>query len=224
MTQCEGTTQRGHRCKHDALPGERACKIHMGKIDRKPTKRTTRPAHRPSRLEDEEFVKTLIGLLAIGVSVEAATAEVNTTPTSFYRWIEKGEDAEALLSEGYELTADEARYREFREQAIRARKRLEIDVTRRLSRIVRDANSEVDVRELIDVLQRISRERWGRQDSVNVHHSGSVDVNVVQRYGETIGEILKGIANDLALSDEQRERWPDIVARNLRRFEQREPA
>lgn len=224
MSQCEGTTQEGKRCKRTALPNERGCKAHIGKIDRKRKPREAKPIGRPSKIEDEDVRKLIYGLFAAGASVDDVCAEVGITPTTFYRWIEKGEDAEALLAEGYDLDTDEERYRDFREQSIRARRRLKVDTVRRLSKMIRDEEADLDVRQMIDVLQRLDREQWGRSETLNVNHAGSVDVNVVKRYGETLGEILKGIANDLNMTDEQKERWPMIVERNLRRFEAKEPA
>lgn len=166
-----------------------------------------------------EVRDVLIALLATGVSVEAACGEVGISDATFYRWMQKGEDAEALWAEGYDLGDAEEAYRSFRRDALRAGRRLEIDAVRAL----RKKLPEADTRELLDILQRVNRRSWSKHEKVDVHHSGTVTVNVVQRYGETVAELLRAVLADLGLSPEQRDRAPGIVREHLQRLTQKEP-
>lgn len=172
---------------------------------------------RPSVLPEVKDV--LLALLATGVSIEASCGEVGISDATFYRWMQKGEEAEALYAEGYDLNDGEAAYREFRREALRATRRLEIDAVRAL----RKKLPEADTRELLDILARVNRRTWSKSDRVDVHHSGSITVDVIKRYGETVAELLRAVLADLGLSQEQRDRAPDIVREHMQRLTAKEP-
>lgn len=210
---CAATTDKGKPCKMRATKGE-YCRRHA------PKPRGITNAGRKTKLADQQLRDRLLKMLAGGVDLIGACAEVNVDPNSFYRWIEKGEDAETLQTEGYELTETEELYREFREQATRARRRF----VNRVEIALADKIPDADVRELIDILQRVNRERWGRQDVVSVNHSGTVSLDVIQRYGETIAELLRGVLTDLCLTEEQEALAPAIVRTWMGRLSAGEPA
>lgn len=163
----------------------------------------------------------IVALLATGVSRAATCNEVGVGESTLRLWEDNGRTAAGLEAEGYDLTDGEHIYLRFLRDSTRARARLEIRVTRRLSALVDDPDT--DVRDLIDILQRISRERWARQDTLSVEHGGTVTVDLAGRFAPTIAAVLRDVLGSLNLSDEQRERAPDVVKLALERHSSSNP-
>jgi hypothetical protein len=84
----------------------------------------TRTGGRPTALTPR-VQETLVGYLADGLSVSAACALTGINDATFYRWMQRGEDARTTLDDTGSLPDEEDRFREFREAALEARARAE---------------------------------------------------------------------------------------------------
>lgn len=161
-----------------------------------------------------------IELVEKGVSLKVACAEVGVHFQTLMNWRHRGEDAKALVAAGHEVAERELSYLDFVDRLAAARCKLQSDLEQRLAELV----PEMNAREMLEVLSRVDREVWGKNDTLHLQHGGGLQFSVVQRYGDAIAELLRGVLNDLALTEEQRARAPEIVDRHLARLEGEQPA
>jgi hypothetical protein len=79
---------------------------------------------RPTALTDT-VEETLLGLFMRGMSIDASCALAGITATTFYRWMQRGEDARETLDATGTLDEKEERFRDFRESVLDARAQAE---------------------------------------------------------------------------------------------------
>jgi len=169
---------------------------------------------RPSALPEVE--DKLLQLISAGVGLKRACGAVGIGYSTLRLWRSRGEDAAALEAEGYELEESEVAYLRFLRRFTRAREalltRVEVQISRRVD------HADTSVRDLLEVACRLDPGRWSRNENVRVSHE-SVDSDPVHhRHGKQIAVLLRGIAQDLNLTEEQREQWQGIVETNLRQL------
>lgn len=128
---------------------------------------------RPDRL-DETRAEEILRYLRAGNYIETACALAGIHPSTYYRWIERGNDPKAP-----------AKFREFREAATRARAEAE---ARNVAIVQRAAGT--DWRAATWYLERSFPTRYGRRD--RIEHSGPE--------GGPIS--LQGLAQMLGVDDE----------------------
>lgn len=185
----------------------------MGRVSRIHSKIEVKD--RKGKVKIRPLVDVLIELIESGVSQHGACTQVGLNHQTFHNWIHRGRDSIALFEEHGDTLPKKVReqeqpYVDFVERFERARFSLQNRVELRLHSLV-DA---MDVREAVLVLERLNRDRWARQDTVTVTHNGEVRID---DYGRTIALLLNGVLGELGLTDEQRERVPEIVRRQLRK-------
>lgn len=90
----------------------------------KGSKTVARPIGRPTALTDT-VEETLLGLFMQGMPIDSACALAGITGTTFYRWMQRGEDARETLDQTGTLPEKEERFRDFREAVLDARAQAE---------------------------------------------------------------------------------------------------
>lgn len=90
----------------------------------KGSKVVTRPMGRPTALTDR-VEETILGNLMQGNSIETSCNLAGVTATTFYRWMQRGEDARETLDTTGVLDEKEDRFRDFRESVLDARAQAE---------------------------------------------------------------------------------------------------
>lgn len=90
----------------------------------KGSKEVVRPLGRPTSLTDR-VEETLLGLFMEGLPVDTACALAGINPATFYRWMQRGEDARETLDATGSLPPEEERFRDFRESVLDARAQAE---------------------------------------------------------------------------------------------------
>ncbi|MFG2004831.1 hypothetical protein ACGFNU_37355 [Spirillospora sp. NPDC048911] len=84
------------------------------------TSDTTARIGRPLRLLNDDVRDQLLEAISHGATIESAVAAASISTTTYYRWMERGQDALDTLQETGELDPAEEPFREFREAATRA--------------------------------------------------------------------------------------------------------
>lgn len=90
----------------------------------KGSKEVVRPLGRPTALTDR-VEETILGLFMEGCPVDTACALAGINPATFYRWMQRGEDARETLDATGSLPPEEERFRDFRESVLDARAQAE---------------------------------------------------------------------------------------------------
>lgn len=81
---------------------------------------TTRAPHRPLKLLEDDVREKLLDSLRRGTTIVSAAAIAGISETTYYRWLERGREAEETLAETGELDPYETPFRKFREAVTRA--------------------------------------------------------------------------------------------------------
>lgn len=88
------------------------------------SKEVVRPIGRPTALTDT-VEETILGYLIEGMPVESTCALAGIHVATFYRWMQRGEDARETLDATGSLPPEEERFRDFREAVLDARAQAE---------------------------------------------------------------------------------------------------
>lgn len=88
------------------------------------SKDVVRPLGRPTALTDR-VEETLLGLFMEGMSIDSACGLAGISAPTFYRWMQRGEDARETLDATGSLPEIEERFRDFREAVLDARAQAE---------------------------------------------------------------------------------------------------
>lgn len=140
----------------------------------------------------------LLAFIRRGRMPATARARVGLEAETVRRWIDKGEDAERLLRRGAPLSDGEEKYRQFLWDYRRACRTLQGKLEERLA----DLADTMEASEILKVLERLDREVWGRHDTITVQ-DGSTDDDVIRRWAETLGYVIRRVLDAAHLSDEQ---------------------
>lgn len=151
-------------------------------------------------------------LAAIRGGRRPATARmlVGINRSTVARWLARGEDAALLEMHGTPLTPDEQKYRDF----LRRYQRACVDMQAKLEKRLADLVPNMEPRDALEVLARMDREVWGRHDTLTVKDGGS-DQDVLARWAETIGHVMKRVLEAAHLDDEQAERAQQALVEAL---------
>lgn len=170
--RCTGKKADGRPCMATPLAGTTRCWHHSFKVPGRPTKLT--PA----------LVEMLLDAILEGAYIETAAQAVGINKTTFYRWLRKAEELEAVAMEQLtEEQLDEAAeaavydvtdpdvwvYLDFRHAVKSAEAFAEIELLRRVTR-----PGAVPWQASMTVLERRFPERWARRDKVQ--HEGAIDL------------------------------------------------
>lgn len=167
--RCTARTARGTRCENAPLDGQTTCWHHAYKVP-----------GRPSILTDELRDRILDAILD-GAYLETAAQAAGVNKTTLYRWIKRGERAEAVAYEQIE-DLDEAHnlydltdpadwpYIDFGHAVKSTRAHAELE----LLRMIRYGLGKSPWTAYMTILERSAPARWGRR--VEVKHDGAVDL------------------------------------------------
>lgn len=109
---------------------------------------------RPTKLTPE-LQRSIVELVELGNYAEVAAQACGVAKTTFYRWMQQGEDAQAAGKRSI--------HRDFREAVTRARAKAQ---TYYVGLLLRNADERSDSRAIIEYLARTDPARWGRKDVV----------------------------------------------------------
>lgn len=168
--KCSAKTATGRPCQGKPLPGSTRCYHHSFKVPGRPGKLTA------------DIQERIIDALLEGAYMETAAQAAGVGKTTLYRWLQKGQDAEALalehftdedepeLAELYEH-ADPALwvYMDFRHALQSAEAFAELELLRRVNR-----GGAQPWTAYMTVLERRWPARWRRRDSMT--HEGALDL------------------------------------------------
>jgi hypothetical protein len=88
---------------------------------RRPARRRPKQPGQPPVVEDETRVTRLLEAISVGVPVTQACHHAGIGPASHFRAMENGEQAQALMDDGADLTDRQQAYREYRDRVLSAR-------------------------------------------------------------------------------------------------------
>lgn len=168
----------------------------------------TRPVGRPygsSQLLDEKG-PLLLAFIRRGRRPATARARIGLEAETVRRWIEKGEDAERLLRRGAPLSDGEEKYRRFLWDYQRACRELQGKLEEHIANLV----PGMDASDAVKVLERLDREVWGRHDTLTIRE-GDADEQIVQRWAETLGWVIRRVLEAAHLTDEQAARAQEAL-------------
>lgn len=165
--KCSAKKADGRPCRNTPQPNSTRCWHHSFKVPGRPTKL------------DVDLTQRILDAVLEGNYLETAAQAAGIGKTTLYRWLRRGDDAEALVAEhldedqagadAYEhLDPAEWPYLDFRHALKSAEAFAETELLRRTITGGRGWQA------YMTVLERRHPERWGRRD--RVMHEGAVDL------------------------------------------------
>ncbi|MFC6883442.1 hypothetical protein [Actinomadura yumaensis] len=180
---------------------------------------TPRPG-RPLKLLDDEVREQLLEAISHGATIESAVAAAGIGVTTFYRWMERGEQALQSLQDGEEPKPSEEPFREFREAVTRAHARGEVfnaDLLRKIAvggfvvktrtkryrdpasgQVVEEREDDIappDLRAVTFYLERRHGGSWGKASALEVSGPGGGPVEVAG--GAGLAALAERVAESL---------------------------
>lgn len=169
--KCTGKRADGRPCKQVPVEGTTRCWHHSFKVPGRPSKLTP------------ELTERVVDAILVGAYLETAAQAVGITPRTLYRWLERGDDAEAAALEHFDSTDTpgledlyehldpaEWAYLEFRHALKSAEAFAELELLRK----VQGGHGRQPWTAYMTVLERKAPARWGRR--LEVKHDGNVDL------------------------------------------------
>jgi transposase-like protein len=137
--RCTEKTKRGTRCERSAKQGEKKCASHLGL------------AHRPTKL-DAQVTSALTTAIRAGNYTETAARHAGIAPSTFYEWMQRGEQRDAKGEPVH------PQFAEFREAVKKAEADAEAYAVGQVRLAMQDSWQAA-----MTYLERRHPERWGRR-------------------------------------------------------------
>jgi hypothetical protein len=171
----------------------------------------------PSGIEEScvTLEEAIYRLITVGMSEDEAAENLFIDVRAIAQWKYRGELARDKMLSHEALTENDELFMRFARNLARRKYQLRHRLQALLTK--RAAKGEISTADAIKILERLSKESWGKHDTLTINDNrkdAALDV-----IAPVVAMIIRSVLDGLSLSDPQREIAPALVSKAFEEYE-----